>query len=107
MVSLFGPDAISISAAGDPLRGQDAIRQEMAGFMKSKLPLKAIVRHVFVAGDIASVILDWSITGISITGEKVDLAGAANDVYQRCSDGYWRILIDNLLGTERRRSSGG
>lgn len=75
--------------------------------MSAQLPLKATCRHVFVAGDIASVILDWSIAGISTTGEKVDLTGAANDVYQRCSDGYWRILIDNPLGTERRRSSGG
>ncbi|TDU32657.1 uncharacterized protein (TIGR02246 family) [Panacagrimonas perspica] len=103
MLGLFGPNAISVTAQGECLRGRQAIKEEMERFYSLQLPLQAVSRHVFVAGDIASVILDWSIAGKSAAGDEVRVGGSANDVYQRCADGCWRILIDNPLGTQIRQ----
>ena len=63
------------------------------------LPLKAEARHVFVAGDIAQIVVDWSIDGTGPDGEHVHLGGSASDVVRRGADGRWRYLIDNALGT--------
>jgi ketosteroid isomerase-like protein len=67
------------------------------------LPLEANARHVFVAGDIAQIVLDWSIDDTGPDGEHVHLGGSASDVVRRGADGFWRYLIDNNQGTAVRQ----
>jgi ketosteroid isomerase-like protein len=67
------------------------------------LPLEAKARHMFVAGDIAQIVLDWSIDGTGPDGEHVHLGGSASDVVRRGADGFWRYLIDNNQGTAVRQ----
>jgi ketosteroid isomerase-like protein len=45
-----------------------------------------------VAGDIALLIVGWSIAGL-------DAQGTATDVARRGPDGRWRYVIDNPYGT--------
>ena len=52
------------------------------------------MRHVFVAGDIAEIVLDWSIDGTGPDGEHVHPGGSASDIVRRGADGLWRYLID-------------
>jgi ketosteroid isomerase-like protein len=52
--------------------------------------LKAKARHVFVAGDIAQIVVDWSIDGTGLDGKPVHLGGAARDIAHRGADGRWR-----------------
>jgi hypothetical protein len=58
--------------------------------------------RVFVAGDIAQIVLDWSIDGTDPDGKHVHLGGSASDIVRRGADGFWRYLIDNNLGTAVR-----
>jgi ketosteroid isomerase-like protein len=51
-------------------------------------------RHVYVAGDVALLIVDWSMKSASL-----DLSGTATDVARRGADGVWRYAIDNPFGT--------
>ena len=67
------------------------------------LPLEAKPRHVFVADDIAQIVLDWSIDGTGPDGKHVHLGGSASDIVRRGADGRWRYLIDNSLGTAVRQ----
>ena len=62
-----------------------------------------LARHVFVAGDVAQIVLDWSIDGTGPDGEHVHLGGSASDVVRRGADGLWRYLIDNNQGTAVRQ----
>ncbi|HMG64909.1 MAG TPA: hypothetical protein VK599_18345, partial [Streptosporangiaceae bacterium] len=48
--------------------------------LKYGLPLEARARHVFAAGDIAQIVLDWSIDGTGPDGEHVHVEGSASDV---------------------------
>jgi hypothetical protein len=43
---------------------------------------------VFVAGDIAQIVLDWSIDGTGPDGEHAHLEGSASDVVRRGADGF-------------------
>jgi hypothetical protein len=56
------------------------------------------VRHVYVAGDIAQIVVDWSIDGTGPDGEQVHFGGSACDIVRRGADGRWRYLIDKIKG---------
>src|ERR1044071_561101 len=70
--------------------------------MSLGLPLKANVRHVFVGGDTAQIVVDWLIDGKGPNGEDVHLGGSASDIVRRGADGFWRYIIDNNQGTAVR-----
>ncbi|MGW7439121.1 YybH family protein [Streptomyces sp. NPDC054849] len=53
----------------------------------------------YTAGDIALLIVDWSIEGTGPDGAAVRLAGTATDVARRGPDGLWRYVVDNPFGT--------
>lgn len=63
------------------------------------LPIEVRPRHVYVAEDIALLIVDWTISGTTPDGEEVDIRGTATDVARRGKDGIWRYIIDNPFGT--------
>ena len=103
MMSLYAPEAVLIAKDGRTIIDHAEIAAELERDLKLGLPLKAKARHVFVAGDIAQIVLDWSIDGTGPDGEHVHLGGAASDVVRRGADGRWRYIIDNNQGTAVRQ----
>jgi ketosteroid isomerase-like protein len=61
------------------------------------------VRHVFVADDIAQIVVDWSIDGLGPDSRHVHRGGSACDIVRRGADGRWRYIIDNNQGTAVRK----
>ena len=95
--------AVLIADDGRTVTDRAEIAAELKRDLSLGLPLEAKARHVFVAGDIAQIVLDWSIDGTGPDGEHVHLEGSASDVVRRGADGLWRYLIDNPLGTAVRQ----
>ncbi|MFE1417023.1 YybH family protein [Streptomyces sp. NPDC058746] len=56
-------------------------------------------RHTYTSGDLALLIVDWSIGGTGPDGAAVRLAGTATDLARRGADGLWRYLVDDPFGT--------
>lgn len=102
MLNFYEPEAMLVDAAGVPQIGREAIRAELAKYFRLGLPMRIDARHIFVAGDTASLVLDWSYQGIAADGTPVNLVATANDIARRGADGYWRYLIDNPFGTAVR-----
>lgn len=50
--------------------------------------------QVLVAGDVALVQNDWSMTGTAPDGSTVTQGGRSADVVRLQADGNWRVLID-------------
>ncbi len=92
-----------IAKDGRTITDHTEIAAELERDLSLGLPLEANARHVFVAGDIAQIVLDWSIDGTGPDGEHVHLGGLASDVVRRGADGFWRYLIDNNQGTAVRQ----
>jgi len=95
----YEPDAVLIPSPGTPLTGAEqriAAHEHLLGF---GLPITVTTRHVYVAGDVALLIVDWSMEGTSRQGFPVKLSGTAADVARRGADGAWRYAIDNPFGT--------
>jgi ketosteroid isomerase-like protein len=99
----YEPGAVFIARDGRTVTDHTEIAAELERDLKYGLPLKAKARHVFVAGDIAQIVLDWSIDGTGPDGKHVHLEGSASDVVHRGADGLWRYVIDNALGTAVRQ----
>lgn len=102
MLNFYDADGILVDANGVPQRGREAIRTELEKYFSLGLQMQITARHVFVAGDIASLVLDWSYKGIAKDGRTIDMVATANDIARRSADGYWRYLIDNPFGTALR-----
>jgi ketosteroid isomerase-like protein len=105
MLAHFEPGAVFVARDGRAITDPTEIAAELERDMSLGLPLKAEARHVFVAGDVAQIVVDWSIEGTGPDGEHVHIGGSASDVVRRGADGRWRYLIDNALGTAVRKSA--
>ena len=88
---LYDEHSVLVPAPGQPMTG-DQRRAATAHLLGFGMPMRAEVRHIYQAGDIALVIVDWSIEGLGMTG-------TATDVLRRSPDGQWRHLVDNPFGT--------
>jgi ketosteroid isomerase-like protein len=105
MMDLYAPEAVFIAKDGRTITDHTEIAAELERDLKLGLPLEAKARHVFVAGDIAQIVLDWSIDGTGPDGKHVHLGGSASDILRRGADGLWRYIIDNNQGTAVRQSA--
>jgi ketosteroid isomerase-like protein len=103
MIPLYEPEAVLIKKDGQTVTGHTGIAAELERDLSLGLPLEVNARHVFVAGDIAEIVLDWSIDGTGPDGKHVHLGGSASDVLRRGADGIWRYVIDNNQGTAVRQ----
>src|SRR4051794_12490465 len=90
MMSLYGEEAVMIARDGRTVTDRNEIAAQLQHDISLGVPLKANARHVFVNGDIAEIVLDWSIEGTSPEGEHVQLGGSASDIVRRGADGFWR-----------------
>ena len=105
MLNFYDDEGMLIDAAGNPQVGREAIGAELKKYFSLGLQMSIVQRHMFVAGDIAELILDWSYIGNAPDGTPVNMVATANDIARRGADGYWRYLIDNPFGTQVRQQS--
>jgi ketosteroid isomerase-like protein len=103
MMGLYDSEAVLIADDGRTVTDRAEIAAELERDLSLGLPLEARARHVFVAGDIAEIVVDWSIDGTGPDGEHVHVEGSASDIARRGADGLWRNLIDNRRGTAVRQ----
>jgi ketosteroid isomerase-like protein len=103
MMGLYDSEAVLIADDGRTVTDRAEIAAQLERDLKLGLPLEANARHVFVAGDIAEIVVDWSIDGTGPDGKHVHVEGSASDIARRGTDGLWRTLLDNRRGTAVRQ----
>jgi ketosteroid isomerase-like protein len=75
MMALYAPEAVFVANDGRTITDHTEIAAQLERDLKLGLPLEAEARHVFVADDIAQIVLDWSIDGTDPDGKHVHLGG--------------------------------
>lgn len=98
---VYEQEGVFVCSPGIPTTGADR-RDANARMASLGLPIEVKPRHVYVAEDIALLIVDWTIAGTTPDGEEIDIRGTATDVARRGEDGTWRYIIDNPYGTATR-----
>ncbi|MCJ8056953.1 nuclear transport factor 2 family protein [Shinella curvata] len=102
MLGFYDAEGMIVDASGMPHVGREAIGKELAKYFSLGLQMSITQRHLFVAGDVASLILDWSYVGTARDGTEINMVATATDIARRGSDGLWRYLIDNPFGSMQR-----
>jgi len=103
MMELYSPEAVFVDMDGRTITDHSEFAALFQRDMNLGVPRKANVRHVFVGGDTAQIILDWSIDGTGPDGRHEHVHGTASDIMRRGGDGVWRYIIDNNQGTAVRQ----
>ena len=103
VIALFEPKSVFVANDGRTITGHAEIAAKLERDIMLGLPVKTTVRHVFVANEIAQLVVDWSIDGTGPDGKDVHLGGTACDIVRRGADGFWRFIIDNNQGTAVRK----
>ncbi len=100
LVDLFyETDAVLVPQPGAPVSGRAERRAAYQHLLAFGVPMTARTRHLYVAGDIALSVVDWSMRGTARQGFPLDLNGVATDVLHRGDDGRWRYVINNPFGS--------
>ncbi|OLT11258.1 DUF4440 domain-containing protein [Actinomadura sp. CNU-125] len=97
LAEVYADDGMLI--LGGPLTGA-AAHAANARLQSLGAPITVRPRQCYVNGDLALLIVDWTIEGTGPDGEPVHIQGIATDVARRGNDGYWRYVIDNPFGVE-------
>lgn len=94
LVGLYEADAVFVPEPGVILTTQEEIRAALAAMLSLAPTMVVDPGEVLVAGDVALVQNDWSMTGTAPDGATVTHGGRSADVVRRQADGTWRVLID-------------
>jgi uncharacterized protein (TIGR02246 family) len=95
-LALYEPDAVFVpQPKAAPIAGRVAIQKALSQFAAMRPHMTSNIRSVVVAGDMATVINDWQLSGTAPDGSSVSLAAISADVMRRRADNTWGILLDD------------
>ena len=99
VMSLFHPEAIMRMQDGSTIaEGHDALRDAFARLIAARPEIRNGVRRVIASGDIALLLLEWTIRLAPPDQEEIVESGVATQVAERNADGIWQLRISNPLG---------
>jgi uncharacterized protein (TIGR02246 family) len=90
LVALYEEDAAMATPDGDFVRGQEAIRQQWAGFVALGGAITLITRHAVEVGTIALLSNEWH-----FVGSGMEFSSRTSEVARRQSDGIWKYIVDH------------
>jgi uncharacterized protein (TIGR02246 family) len=100
VLALFSENATMRMADGlNVASGHDALRTHLSGLLKSGARIRNEVRLSLTSGNVALVLLDWTVTVALPDGREARQRGTATQVMARGADGVWKLAISNPLGT--------
>jgi uncharacterized protein (TIGR02246 family) len=95
LMALYESDAVFVPAPGVVHTGHAEIAAALGQLLALEPQMRAEVAAVHATGDIALVLVDWTLTGTAPGGSAVHQGGRSADVLRRQADGTWRVLIDH------------
>ncbi|MBV2155288.1 SgcJ/EcaC family oxidoreductase [Kitasatospora sp. SUK 42] len=97
--AMYTEEAVAVWEPGSPLTGQ-ARKDYVKEFLARGASMQAKVRHSYVTGDTALLVVDWTMVATNEDGEQEEFQGVGLDVLRRGEDGNWLYAIDDPFGEE-------
>ncbi|WP_027797075.1 alpha/beta fold hydrolase [Paraburkholderia acidipaludis] len=99
MLAVFSENATMRMADGKSMAsGHDALRTQFSGLLQAGPRIHNEVRRSLVSGNVALVLMDWTVTVALPDGREARQRGTATQVMVRGGDGVWKLAISNPLG---------
>lgn len=97
-MELWAEDATIVGADGQPVRGRDEIALALGAIVSHEVKVDIRLAKTFTAGDTALVLGTLTMSGTGLDGQPFSQESQSTVVYNRDSDGHWRIAIDAPWG---------
>ena len=95
LVALYEHEATFVTRDRRIVKGQAAIRDELAGLLAMNPRMRMKVTEVVPAGgDLAVLYNDWSMRADGPDGERIDATGRAFELVRCQTDGTWLFVVD-------------
>ncbi len=94
-VALYEPEATLALFAQKSARRTEEVRAALDELMQTRLPVRAAITREVVTGDFALVFAVRGISGRSIDGSVVQLAGEGGAMLRRAGHHGWRLVVDD------------
>ena len=99
LLSMFSNQATMRMTNGEVIQENLAgLRIGLAQLLALRPHIRNEVRRVLTSGDIALVLLDWTLNGTLPDGREHEERGTATQVMERGRDGGWKLRISNPSG---------
>ena len=99
VLGMFSNQATMRLTNGEVVQESPAeLRNRLAQLLTTRLRIRNKVRRVLTSGDIALVLLDWTLSVTLPDGQEHEERGTATQVMEKGRDGGWRLRISNPLG---------
>ncbi|HWC79545.1 MAG TPA: nuclear transport factor 2 family protein [Pseudonocardiaceae bacterium] len=99
LLALLAPGAISRTPQGEVLEDPQAIRANLAGLITAGARLHNRPRLVLTSGDVALLLIDWTLELANVGGTPTMTGTTTNVVTRTGADDGWRLAILNPIGT--------
>ncbi len=97
IMAVYAPGAAAVWEPGKTVSGPEH-RRAVEEFLKKEPTLAAQVRESYIAGDIAALVVDWSIE-VPLAPEMTG-SGRGFDVLSKDAADQWRYVITNPFGSD-------
>ncbi|QBR02119.1 alpha/beta fold hydrolase [Paraburkholderia pallida] len=99
VLGLFSNQATMRMTDGQVVQQRPAeLRSALAQLLTLRPQIRNTVRRVLPSGNLALVLLDWTLTVTLPDGQQHEQSGTATQVMEKGRDGAWRLRISNPLG---------
>jgi uncharacterized protein (TIGR02246 family) len=98
LMAFYEPDASLAPEPGQTVRGTDAIRSALEGFLALRGRMTITTLRIVPCGDLALLHGSWSLAGTDAAGNAIELSGRDTEVVRESGDHGWRFVIDNPFG---------
>ena len=97
-LAMWVQDATIVTAAGEAVRGREAIASALRGLVDNGTRVEIELSRTITAGDVALGLGTLTLTGTSHDGREFRQRSSSVVIYSRAADGCWRIAIDAPWG---------
>ncbi|WP_250480962.1 alpha/beta fold hydrolase [Caballeronia sp. GAOx1] len=98
LLRVFSNNATMRMTNGDLVKSPGDLRRSLAELLATRPHIRNTVRLVLSSGEIALVLLDWTLSITLSDGQKHIEQGTATQVMEKAPDGGWRLRISNPSG---------
>lgn len=99
VTALYDENAVLHAQAGEIQSGPAAVRAEMQQLVRARASITNTLRHIFLHGDTALIVVDYALSLTAPDGSPVRVTGTATNVIRDDTEKGWRMIIANPQGT--------
>ena len=100
LMALYAPDACLVPQPGQPVQGQNAIREALQTFLSLGAKITIDADYVLESNDTALLRGRWQLSGKTPEGQPLDMHGRSSEVVRRQPGGGWVYVIDHPYGAD-------